>query len=264
MNPLISQANSEYINNGYENIIHKIDEIYFPLKLSDKKIGVALSGGADSAILTFIICYLITEKNLTTDVHIITNVRNWKNKPWQEYYSEKVFEYFENRFNNIKFTRHVNFVPPEFEWGSIGANMIDEYGNRQSGDIIELRAFSEYVVHHNNIDSWYVGVNKNPELISDNGGMKNRNLSTISIDKIIIERENVTVYRPFFYLEKDSIMSLYDYFNLKDLLEITRSCEGEIEGIDYKTYKKGQIVPICGECFWCRERAWGIEQKIRL
>jgi hypothetical protein len=49
--------------------------------------------------------------------------------------------------------------------------------------------------------------------------------------------------------------------NVEDLLEITRSCEGEFTGIDYKTYVRGQFVPVCGECFWCKEREWAIEQN---
>jgi hypothetical protein len=48
---------------------------------------------------------------------------------------------------------------------------------------------------------------------------------------------------------------------ITDLLNITRSCEGEFEGIDYKTYIKGQLIPTCGKCFWCKEREWAIEQN---
>lgn len=259
MNTLIEKANQEYIANGYANIIHSINNISFPLNATNKTIAIAVSGGADSAILAHAICSIITDKKLSIDVHIISNIRNWKSKPWQEHNAAEVYNYLVNKFTNIKFTKHINFVPPEFEWGSIGANMIDEYGNSQSGDIIELRAFSEYVVHNNNVDSWYVGVTKNPSDISSDGGMQNRNLDTISIDKIIIKRDNVTIYRPFLYLEKDSIMSLYKHFNVMDLLELTRSCEGDIAELTYKNYKKGQFVPTCGECFWCREREWGLE-----
>lgn len=259
MSILIEKANQEYISNGYSDVIHNINNISFPLNTTDKKIAIAVSGGADSAILAYTICSIITDKKLDIDIHIISTIRNWKSKPWQEYNASEVYNYLVNKFSNINFKKHINFVPPEFEWGSIGANMIDEYGNNQSGDIIELRAFSEYIVHHNQVDSWYVGVTKNPAAIPSDGGMQNRNLDTITIDKIIIKRENVTIYRPFLHLEKDSVISLYKYFNAMDLLGLTRSCEGDVIGLTHKNYIKGQYVPTCGECFWCREREWGLK-----
>jgi len=60
---------------------------------------------------------------------------------------------------------------------------------------------------------------------------------------------------------KDWIIKKYDEENILDLLNITRSCEGEFEDLDYTTYTPGQTVPICGECFWCKEREWAIEQN---
>ena len=53
----------------------------------------------------------------------------------------------------------------------------------------------------------------------------------------------------------------HKYLFDEDLFNITRSCEGEFNGINYKTYTPGQFVPLCNECFWCKERAWAIEQQ---
>jgi len=71
----------------------------------------------------------------------------------------------------------------------------------------------------------------------------------------------VDVCHPFVYTAKDWIVKQYYKENIVDLFNITRSCEGEFEGLDYTTYTPGQTVPTCGDCFWCKEREWGIEQN---
>jgi 7-cyano-7-deazaguanine synthase in queuosine biosynthesis len=51
--------------------------------------------------------------------------------------------------------------------------------------------------------------------------------------------------------------------NLIDLFDITRSCEGEFKELNYKTYQPYQPVPVCGKCFWCLEREWGIKNALK-
>ena len=62
-------------------------------------------------------------------------------------------------------------------------------------------------------------------------------------------------------VDKSEIVKMYKSLDIMDLFEITRSCEGTFENITYETYTKGQQVPTCGECFWCKEREWAIEQN---
>ena len=57
------------------------------------------------------------------------------------------------------------------------------------------------------------------------------------------------------------IIAQYVSHNILDLLNITRSCEGDFADIDYTTYTPNQIVPECGECFWCQERNWAKEKN---
>ena len=70
----------------------------------------------------------------------------------------------------------------------------------------------------------------------------------------------IDICHPFVYTTKDWIIKQYYENNIEDLLDITRSCEGEFDGLDYTSYTPGQDIPICGECFWCKEREWAIEQ----
>ena len=67
--------------------------------------------------------------------------------------------------------------------------------------------------------------------------------------------------------EKDWIIDQYYKNDVVDLLETTRSCEGDINSdpllfaeLDYTTYKKNSKVPECGKCYWCLERNWATEK----
>jgi len=248
-----------YALTDYSNIVKETHGIRFPFDFSWTKVAVAVSGGADSALLAYLICDLITKNNLSTELHIISNIRTWKSKPWHEYHSDSVYRFLISRFKNIQVVRHKNFVPPELEWGSQGPTLIDEYGKTVSGDNIELRAFSEYVCFKYNIDAYFNAVTKNPDNLKN--GVPNRYLepNKENIHMLVMKHMNKFAVHPFRYTTKDQIISLYHELNLQELLDITRSCEGEFADLNYINYTPGQYVPICGECFWCKEKEWAIE-----
>lgn len=71
------------------------------------------------------------------------------------------------------------------------------------------------------------------------------NIDTLSICEHCYRHVNV---------RKNQIIKEYLNLGIKDLLDTTRSCEGEFEGLNYKNYIPYQEVPVCGNCFWCKER----------
>lgn len=235
-----------------------MDECNIPFDPKWKNIALAVSGGADSALLTYLVC---NEIKAETTVHIINCVRCWKTKPWQQQDIKNVFGWMKERFPHITFKKHTNFIPPELEWGSVGPTVTDEYGKLVSGDTLELRSFSEFVCVTNNIDVYFNAVTKNPKDVSFSG---------LSIRDIEPDGENkhlelmihmgFLVSHPFRFIEKKWILKKYIELGLQDLLNITRSCEGTFTDLNYKNYIPGQMVPVCGECFWCKEREWAIEQ----
>lgn len=250
-----------YALTDYSNIVKDSHGVFFPFDFSWTKVSIAVSGGADSALLAYLICDLITKNNLNIELHIISNIRNWKSKPWQEYHSDQVYNFLTLKFKSIKFIRHKNFVPPELEWGDRGPTLIDEYGKTVSGDNIELRAFSEYICFKNNIDAYFNAVTKNPDDLKN--GVPNRYLepNKENIHMLVMQHMNKLAVHPFRYTTKDQIIKLFNHLKLLELLDITRSCEGEFLDLNYISYTPGQYVPVCGECFWCKERAWAIEQN---
>lgn len=224
-----------------------------------KKIGISLSGGADSALLTYLVCNSIEKE---AEIHIITQIRCWKTRPWAGPISLDVFNWFVKRFPHLKFIRHENFIPPELEWGSDGPTILDEYGRLKSGNQIILRAHNEYIAHREKLDAWFAGVNKNPPENIE-GSLKARD-NPLLPETII--HMGVSVNHPFINITKDWIIQQYFNLNLLDLLNITRSCEGDNElypevfqGLDYRSYIPGQKVPECGKCFWCLEKQWGVK-----
>lgn len=227
-----------------------------------KNVAIAVSGGADSALLAYLVCQKAVEVDADVSIHIINHVRCWKTKPWQQYDSDYVFQWLFQKFYHTTFKRHTNFIAPELEYGNVGPNLTDEYGKKVSGDNIQSRAYAEFICKKYNIDAFYNGVTRNPTLAFANG-MKERDIEPTEDNKHLLEMKHLgfMVYHPFRFTDKSEIVKMYKDLGIMELFEITRSCEGEIKGIDYTNYIFGQAVPVCGECFWCKERAWAIEQN---
>lgn len=220
------------------------------IKSNWKNIGISLSGGADSALLAFLIAH-----QTTANLYFTTQIRMWKTRPWQRYVAKDVVAWFHNRFPNQ--IEHIEgFIPPELEEPA-SPLIKDEYGMQKPGNRIILRSHNEWVVHTYKLDAWFAAVNKNPN-IPIPGAPTERNTGVLPLH---MKHMGIDIYHPFAYTTKDWIIKQYYYYNINDLLELTRSCEGEFTEINYKTYTPGQYVPICGECFWCKEREWAIEQN---
>lgn len=243
-----------------------IDNLDIPFDTEWKKIAISVSGGADSALLASLLCDFIKyEGNPNCEVHIIQHVRNWKTKPWQQYDAIRVLDWLLNNYPDITFQRHNNFIPPEMEYGDKGPIMTDEYGKQVSGDNIELRSFAEFICSSYDIPVYYNAVTRNPRHVEFNG-MPSRDIEETEENKHlkIMEHMGRLAIHPFRFVTKDWIVKQYQEQNRTELFNLTRSCEGKIKDIDYTTYKPNQEVPICGECFWCKERQWALESVNKL
>jgi hypothetical protein len=235
--------------------------VKIPFDKNWHSVAISLSGGADSALLTYLICSQVLSSNTYFKVHIINNIRCWKTKPWQRYDAERVYNWFVERFPNITFKLHVNFVPPELEWGEKGRTIVDEYGKLVSGDTLELRAFAEYICHYENVNAYFNGVTRNPKSVNF-VGMDTRNIDPTEENKhleIMIHMGKLACH-PFRFVDKSWVISKYKELGLEKLLDITRSCESEFKDVNYENYTPGQYIPVCGSCFWCKERDWAINE----
>jgi 7-cyano-7-deazaguanine synthase in queuosine biosynthesis len=148
------------------------------------------------------------------------------------------------------------------EWADKGPTMVDEYGKFVSGDNIEIRSFAEYTCHTYNIDAYYNAVTKNPAVESFSG-MQTRNIEKNEDNKHLEYMEHLgkKAIHPFRFKEKNELIKEYKKHGILDLLKLTRSCEGTFSYINYRTYDPNLPVPVCGECFWCKEREWAIDNS---
>lgn len=235
-----------------------VDGVEIPFSKDWKNIAISLSGGADSALLAFLLCHY----NEPITVHCISHIRMWKTRPWQKIDSENIFNWLSARFPNNKFVRHVNFIAPELEYGNIGPTLTDEYGKMVSGDNIEIRAYAEFICYTENCDAYYNAVTRNPRNVSFQG-MIERDIEPNNDNQHLrlIKHMGKYAVHPFRFIEKSWVLKQYKNHAIQDLLEITRSCEGEFKEITYENYKPYQHVPTCNKCFWCLERNWAIEQS---
>jgi hypothetical protein len=241
-------------------IFHEIDGVRIPYNPEWKNVAISVSGGADSALLAYLICKAAYDHDTT--IHIINHVRCWKTKPWQQDDADKVYKWLFQKFYHTTFKRHTNFIAPELEYGNIGPNLTDEYGKKVSGDNIQQRAYAEFICHKHNIDAYYNGVTRNPSLAFANG-MRERDIDPTDDNKhleYMIHMGKVASH-PFRFVDKAWVLKQYKQLDIMDLFERTRSCEGVFERITYENYTPGQYVPVCGTCFWCKEREWALGQS---
>jgi hypothetical protein len=229
-----------------------IDDVEIPLKTSWRRIGISLSGGADSALLSYLVL-----SNTNADIYFTTQIRMWKTRPWQKYVARDVVGWFRERFNN-RIEHLENFVPPEMEEPNT-TYITDEYGKSKPGNRIILRAYNEYVGHTYKLDAWYAGVTLNPTETFQ-GALSERDQASIPE---VMTHMGKPIFHPFVNVRKDWVIRQYVKNDIGELLEITRSCEGEFEDLNYTNYQPYQSVPICGKCFWCKEREWGITNALK-
>lgn len=235
-----------------------VDGVLIPFD-SEWDFSISVSGGADSALLAYLLCTFADSKQ---NIHIINHTRMWKTRPWQEHDARNVYEYLKEKFPKLTFVFHKNFIAPELEYGNMGPTLVDEYGKYVSGDNIQQRAFAEYICNKHNIDAYYNAVTRNPRSV-DLNGMKERDIELTDDNEHLRVMQHMGKYalHPFRFVEKDWVIKQYIDNNITDLLALTRSCEGEFKDIDYTNYKPGQYVPVCNTCFWCKERSWAIGQS---
>lgn len=281
---IIDRVKEVYSQNGWGDKLISFNGIPLPFDNTWKKIAIDLSGGADSALLTYVLATHIVTNNLDVEIHIISHIRGWNSKPWQEPISEIVFNKIVSMFPSIRFIRHQNYIPPEIEMGTIGTIIPTDDGMK-AGCQIEAGSFAKYLLFTRDIDAKFGSTTKNPEHLSKEG-VAGRNISTdeLFFHKLVISnpQQKVTLLDPFIYFTKDILIKQYFENEIEDLLAVTRSCEGtggwlkEAEEEEFNSgkitvkkpagyyddvknnYKAGDVLPECGKCFWCLEKKWAL------
>lgn len=203
-----------------------------PLLETVNNVGIRLSGGADSAILAYMLAIYKRDYRPHLKLHPVTCVN--PTKPYQEIFAKQVMAKI-TELTGVEFDEHhVEYLK--------GIDYREEQG------IFSTRLYSE-----NKLDVQYMGETMNPPLeveadwdIDGAGRDKSR-------DGIGTTHVPVTKYRPFRNINKKAVAELYEYFGvLETLFPLTRSCE--IHTLDFSKH--------CDRCWFCFERKWGFGRYV--
>jgi hypothetical protein len=250
------------------------DGLDIPFSKNWKKIAVNLSGGADSACLTYLLAKLIVDNNLDCKIDIITHVRCWTTRPWQQTISLDVFNKLKEMFPSVINNRHENFIAPEIEHGVTGYIYKDPiHGEDRSGDQLQVGGFNIYCAYKYRYNAIFNATSANPpntdfpkkmkerEKLPEDG--KLRDLILFVTDG----NDDLFLCHPFKFVDKSWIVLQYYKYEILDLFNLTRSCEGDVTHAkirpvvsDFTKYTSDINVPECGTCFWCLEREWALKK----
>lgn len=193
-----------------------------PINIHDGPIGLSLSGGADSAILAYILMKYSTE-----DIYFFTLGNKEKNFISIEH-ATKIINYLVSVTGKLNVYHNVKYVENQTR-----DNLL-EYLNSFSSTVTKMYTATTSFPDQTIMDQFNT---KLPNEIIDR-----RNPL---INKSLYSKDNF-FYSPFYNGTKKEISYLYDFFDLSGtLLPLTRSCESTT------IYNKH-----CGNCWWCEERFW--------
>ena len=228
------------------------------IPITTENVIIRLSGGADSAILLYMICdeYCKADKDLKIwPITVIHGVRNW-----QSYHAQQVLEFMYDKFPDVQFMTHEvrKCMDPGGKPNNKNANNYVDYQETLIDEVVEKVGETCAVFN---------GVTANPP---EEIGEKHWGSSNVFGEKVWAVREKHRDWKfiadrtpieddsarklihinPFIQHHKGHVAELYHKYDLiDDLLPITRSCEGW----DYMTTNYSET---CGECWWCMEREW--------
>lgn len=209
-----------------------------------RKWGIKLSGGADSALVAYMLVHIIQEQGWD-DVSIwaITGVSDIK--PFNAIYAKKIMEKI-TELTGFEFAGHIYETVPASEG-------IEKYSNGQEELVQKL-------FNDGSINFRFAGITANPPRDGDSAHLWNREddirgpcdsdfRDRTFEQKSIINRNSSL---PLINTDKKGVAELYDYFGITDtLFPVTRSCENKsIETTENFTKH-------CGKCWFCMEREWG-------
>lgn len=212
------------IENSQQNI-----EINIPSHV--KRVGLKISGGADSAIVGYMLSkYVVTER---PDIKIIPITVQQVGKNYQLIFAKNVIEFYKKEFGNI-FLEHITDISPTKETYAITQEKL-----------------LDHLYKKNHIHFHFSGLTLNPppELIQTT---KNDPNFIAPLDRIrtgmLKPVYGATQCLPLINIDKRGVAELYNTLRLMDtLFPLTRSCEQFTD--DFSKHCKG--------CWHCAERFYG-------
>jgi len=199
-------------------------------------IGVVVSGGFDSTLLAFMLYGICLERG--QKIVPFTVPKN----DGALTYASRMLEWIARCYTIkqpatiVVNSKGVDWSKKDYQGDEVSRQLID--GIKEIMDL----GLADYV---------FTGVNEYPpdyETLCDYHTPGPRNLARDSDAEYNGRKIKDFIYQPFADLtKKDLVQIAFDQGCLEDIMFLSHSCVEQIRGR-------------CGECFWCKERAWGFEQ----
>lgn len=202
-----------------------------------KSVGMKISGGADSAIL----CYLMSKykKLERPDLKITLITGVIRTRPFQYEFAskirDKIAEILEVSVSEL-YNDHVTFL---METPTLRLKQMEETNRLFGSGIIDCGA-------------WGVTLNPPPEVTACYLPGRDTTRDKLPNGEKYPTWQNES-YTPFSNIDKQGVKSIYDNEGvLEKIFPLTRSCE-----LDNTYVFTGATTCKRPGCFWCQERLWG-------
>lgn len=212
----------------YENIHGKI-EIAIPKKY--KKLGISLSGGSDSAFMSYLLFDHITKNSLDHEIYFVSGIIRSKGK-WKKFYTEEIVDFITDKNSKVDVKSHDVLIVDELQ---------------------EMFDYERKLLETKKVDIFLNATTQNPpyeELLKYdmlNGRLLNRDEKGRDVWR---NELGGIVYKPFINVNKKFIAQGYSDYNLMTtLFTKTISCEKRYGETNYNELP-------CKQCWWCKEKYW--------
>lgn len=205
---------------------------------------VKVSGGADSAILLYMLAKYRTEFN--PDIEFVITSSDHAGRPYQYEFAQKVITVVERHYSlgNYQHVRNDNrggdFYDQDME--KMNLPLIDDNSSVQFMGITANPSVEELTEYKVTMGAYPSFVEHRP--VTRDLDHEDR----YPIKENEIEPGVFKFNRPFTLINKKAVAEIYDYFNIREeLFPVTRSCEDTTT--DFSSH--------CGKCWFCHERRLG-------
>jgi hypothetical protein len=207
-----------------------------------KKVSRKISGGADSAIVGYMLSKYVAEER--PDIKIFPLTTNHPKKPYQGVYASRIINFYKEIFGEHIFGKHyINTVDV--------MDTNEDYINAQTTNM--EKAYKNEKIQRN-----YSGITSNPPLdIIDTFRKPNGKLIKGPVDDR--NGKDFPVYKNYSWkhlanIDKKGVAELYETLGVMEtLFPLTRSCEAYAHESHYNIDKH------CEKCWFCMERFWGFD-----
>lgn len=209
------------------------DDITIDLASDITTVGLKISGGADSAIVGYMLAKYVHEER--PDIRIIPITVNQIGKAFQIEFATRVLNFLKETFSPEYFLEH-----------RTGVSLVES-----ENYISEQQKILDQLYDTNQMQLHFAGITLNPpkELMP---AFMQYDVDCEPGDRIRTgnlkpQREGKS-FRPLTNIDKRGVAELYDYFGVRDtLFPLTRSCEAYTDDFSKP----------CGVCWFCGERFYG-------